>query len=105
LLRQCLSHTQDTSQTDKVLLRSLIIRLAANSHTNADMAKLVGTTEGTIRNRRQRIRRLLEYLLLVDVTVDDDRSGGNHHRVRESQGHSSGIQMTYPDQQKAVPAR
>jgi DNA-binding CsgD family transcriptional regulator len=45
----------DTIQTDK-----RIIRLAANGHTNASIAELMGTTEGTIRNRRQRIRRLLE---------------------------------------------
>ena len=90
---RCLSRTQDTIQTDK-----RIIRLAANGHTNASIAKLVGTTEGTIRNRRQRIRRLLEHLLPPDAYVDYDRSGGNHHRARE-------IQMTYPDQQKPVPAR
>jgi DNA-directed RNA polymerase specialized sigma24 family protein len=90
---RCLSRTQDTIQTDK-----RIIRLAANGHTNASIAKLVGTTEGTIRNRRQRIRRLLEHLLPPDAYVDYDRSGGNHHRARE-------IQMTYPDQQKPVSAR
>ena len=90
---RCLSRTQDTIQTDK-----RIIRLAANGHTNASIAKLVGTTEGTIRNRRQRIRRLLEHLLPVDAFVEYDRSGGNHHRARE-------IQLTYPDQQKPVPAR
>ena len=90
---RCLSRTKDTMQNDK-----RIIRLAANGHTNASIAKLVGTTEGTIRNRRQRIRRLLEYLLPVDVTVDYDRTGGNQHRARE-------IQMTYPDQQKPVPGR
>jgi len=90
---RCLSRTQDTMQTDK-----RIIRLAANGHTNASIAKLVGTTEGTIRNRRQRIRRLLEHLLPPDAYVDYDRSGGNHYRARE-------IQMTYPGQQKPVPAR
>jgi DNA-directed RNA polymerase specialized sigma24 family protein len=90
---RCLSRTQDTIQTDK-----RIIRLAANGHTNASIAKLVGTTEGTIRNRRQRIRRLLEHLLPPDAYVDYDRSGGNHHRARE-------IQMTYSDQQKPVSAR
>jgi DNA-directed RNA polymerase specialized sigma24 family protein len=82
----------DTIQTDK-----RIIRLAANGHTNASIAELVGTTEGTIRNRRQRIRRLLELLLLPDVFVDYVRTGGNQQRARE-------IQMTYPDQQKPVPA-
>jgi DNA-directed RNA polymerase specialized sigma24 family protein len=90
---RCLSRTQDTIQKDKQ-----IIRLAANGHTNASIAKLVGTTEGTIRNRRQRIRRLLEHLLPADAIVDYDRTGGNHHRARE-------IQLTYPDQQKPVPAR
>ena len=88
---RCLSRFQDTLQTDK-----RIIRLAANGHTNAGIAKLVRTTEGTIRNRRQRIRRLLEHLLPVDAIVDYDRTGGNHHRARE-------IQLTYPDQQKPVP--
>jgi DNA-binding CsgD family transcriptional regulator len=36
----------DTIQTDK-----RIIRLAADGHTNASIADLLGTTEGTIRNR------------------------------------------------------
>jgi hypothetical protein len=90
---RCLSRTKDTMQNDK-----RIIRLAANGHTNASIAKLVGTTESTIRNRRQRIRRLLEHLLPPDAYVDYDRTGGNHHRARE-------IQMTYPDQQKPVPGR
>jgi DNA-directed RNA polymerase specialized sigma24 family protein len=90
---RCLSRTKDTMQNDKC-----IIRLAANGHTNASIAKLVGTTEGTIRNRRQRIRRLLEHLLPPEAFVDYDRTGGNHHRARE-------IQLTYPDQQKPVPAR
>lgn len=88
-----LSRTQGTIQTDK-----RIIRLAANGHTNTSIAKLVGTTEGTIRNRRQRIRRLLEHLLPLDAIVDYDRTGGNHHRARE-------IQLTYPDQQKPAPTR
>jgi DNA-binding CsgD family transcriptional regulator len=90
---RCLSRTQGTIRTDK-----RIIRLAANGHTNASIANLVGTTEGTIRNRRQRIRRLLEHLLPPEAFVDYDRTGGNHHRARE-------IQLTYPDQQKPVPAR
>jgi DNA-directed RNA polymerase specialized sigma24 family protein len=83
----------DTMQTDK-----RIIRLAANGHTNASIAELMGTTEGTIRNRRQRIRRLLEHLLPPDVFVDYDRRGGNHQRARE-------IQLAYPNQQKPVPAQ
>ena len=78
----------DTIQTDK-----RIIRLAANGQTNASIAGLMGTTEGTIRNRRQRIRRLLESLLPLDVVVDYDRSGGNQQRARE-------IQLTYAGQRK-----
>lgn len=91
--KRCLSRTQDTIQTDK-----RIIRLAANGHTNASIAEFMGTTEGTIRNRRQRIRRLLENLLPPDVYVEYDRSGGNQQRARE-------VQLTYPNQQKPVPAR
>jgi DNA-binding NarL/FixJ family response regulator len=43
----------ETVQTEK---RS--IRLAANGHTYATIADLVGTTEGTIRNRRHWVRYL-----------------------------------------------
>ena len=82
-----------TLQTEK-----RIIRLAATGHTNASIAELMDTTEGTIRNRRQRIRRLLESLLPLDALVEYDRSGGNQQRARE-------IQLTYPDQQKPVPAQ
>jgi len=57
----------------------------------------MGTTEGTIRNRRQRIRRLLKSLLPLDALIEYDRSGGNQQRARE-------IQLTYPGQQKPVPA-
>jgi len=89
---RCLSRTQGTIQTDK-----RIIRLAANSHTNASIAKLVGTTEGTIRNHRQRIRRLLEHLLPAGAFVEYDRSGGNHQRACE-------IQSTYRDRRKPMPA-
>ena len=89
---RCSSRFRDTIQTDK-----RIIRLAANGHTNASIAKLVGTTEGTIRSRRQRIRRLLEHLLPLDAFVEYDRSGGNHQRACE-------IQSTYPDRRKPVPA-
>jgi DNA-binding CsgD family transcriptional regulator len=85
---RCLSRTQGTIQKDKE-----IIRLAANGHTNASIAKLVGTTEGTIRNRRQRIRRLLEHLLPVDIFVEYNRNGGNQQRACE-------IQSTYPDRRK-----
>ena len=83
----------DTIQTDK-----RIIRLAANNHTNASIAELLATTEGTIRNRRQRIRRLLESLLPPDVYIEYNRTGGNQQRARE-------VQLTYPDQQKPVPAQ
>jgi DNA-directed RNA polymerase specialized sigma24 family protein len=100
--QRMLNRYWDTIQTDKVLLRSQIIRLAANGHTNASIAELMGTTEGTIRNRerrsRRRIRRLLESLLPLDALVEYDRSGGNQERARE-------IQLTYPDQQKPVPAQ
>jgi hypothetical protein len=75
-----------------------VIRLAANRHTNASIAELMGTTEGTIRNRRQRIRRLLEHLLPPDALVEYDCSRGNQQRARE-------IQLTYADQQKPVPAQ
>lgn len=62
----------DTVQTDK-----RIIRLAANAHTNASIAELMGTTKDTIRNRRQRIRRLLEHLLPLDAFVEYNRTDGN----------------------------
>lgn len=75
----------DTIQTDK-----RIIRLAARGHTNASIAQQMGTTEGTIRNRRQRIRRLLESLLPPEAApVEYSRTGGDQCRARE-------IQLTYP---------
>jgi hypothetical protein len=49
---------------------------------------MAATTEGTIRNRRHRIRRLLEHLLPPGAFVDYDRSG-NHQRARESRRPSS----------------
>jgi hypothetical protein len=91
--QRMLTRYWDTIQTDK-----RIIRLVANGHTNASIAKLMGTTEGTIRNRRQRIRRPLETLLPLDALVEYDRSGGNQQRARE-------IQLTYPGQQKPVSAQ
>jgi DNA-directed RNA polymerase specialized sigma24 family protein len=91
--QRMLTRYWDTIQIDK-----RIIRLAANGHTNASIAELMDTTEGTIRNRRQRIRRLLESLLPLDALIEYDRSGGNQQRARE-------IQLTYPDQQKPVPAQ
>ena len=89
---RCLTRLQDTIHTDKC-----IIRLVANGHTNASIAELMGTTEGMIRNRRQRIRRLLEHMLPLDAFVEYDRTGGNHQRACE-------IQSTYPDRRKPVPA-
>jgi DNA-directed RNA polymerase specialized sigma24 family protein len=75
----------DTLQADK-----RIIRLAARGHTNASIAQQMATTEGTIRNRRQRIRRLLRSLLPPEATlVEYSRNGGNQSRARE-------IQLTYP---------
>jgi hypothetical protein len=83
----------DTVQTDK-----RIIRLAARGHTNASIAQQMGTTEGTIRNRRQRIRRLLESLLPPEAPpVEYSRTGGDQCRARE-------IQLTYPRGQKPDPA-
>ena len=87
--QRMLTRYWDTIQTDK-----RIIRLAARGHTNASIAELLGTTEGTIRNRRQRIRRLLESLLPPDLPpVEYSRTGGDQRLARE-------IQMTYPDQRK-----
>ncbi|MBN1661048.1 MAG: sigma-70 family RNA polymerase sigma factor [Anaerolineae bacterium] len=84
-----LTRTRDTLQTDK-----RIIRLAARGHTNASIAELLGTTEGTVRNRRHRIRRLLEHLLPPDLLpVEYSRTGGNQQMAHE-------IRMTYPDQKK-----
>jgi DNA-directed RNA polymerase specialized sigma24 family protein len=91
--KRSLSRCQCTLQTDKH-----IIRLAANGHTNASIAELLGTTEGTIRNRRQRIRRLLEGLLPPNVQVEYNRSGGDQQRARE-------IQSAYRDCRKPAPAR
>jgi DNA-directed RNA polymerase specialized sigma24 family protein len=72
-----------------------IVRLAAAGHTNAGIAQLVGSSEGTIRNRRQRIRRLLETLLPDDHQVEYNRQGGDPLRARE-------IQLTYPNHRKEI---
>jgi DNA-binding CsgD family transcriptional regulator len=85
---RCLAHSWDT-----ILNEKRIIRLAANDYTNATIAELLGTTEGTIRNRRQRIRRLLEHLLPLDAYVEYNRTGGNQQRARE-------IQSAYPGRRK-----
>ena len=63
--KRCLSRTQHTIMADR-----RIIRLTANGHTNGSIADLVGTIEGTIRNRRKRIRRLLEHLIPPDVYIE-----------------------------------
>ncbi|MGC9334622.1 MAG: sigma factor-like helix-turn-helix DNA-binding protein [Anaerolineae bacterium] len=91
--RRQMARYWDTIQREK-----WIIRLAANGHTNASIAQLMGTTEGTIRNRRQRIRRLLEHLLPPEAPpVEYSRTGGNQQRARD-------IQLTYPGQRKPEPA-
>ena len=86
-----------TRYWDTIQKEKRIIRLAANGHTNASIAQLMGTTEGTIRNRRQRIRRLLEGLLPPGELVEYSRTGGNQQRARD-------IQLTYPGQRKLEPA-
>ena len=86
-----------TRYWDTIQKEKRIIRLAANGHTNASIAQLMGTTEGTIRNRRQRIRRLLEGLLPPGELVEYSRTGGNQRRARDSQ-------LTYPGQRKLEPA-
>lgn len=87
--KRALTRTWNTLQTDKK-----IIRLAACGHTNASIAELLGTTEGTIQNRRCRIRRLLESLLPPELPpVEYSRTGGNQRMAHE-------IRMTYPGQCK-----
>ena len=87
--KRMMARYRDTIQTDK-----RIIRLAARGHTNASISQQMGTTEGTIRNRRQRIRRLLETLLPPEAPpVEYSRSGGDQSRAR-------GIQLTYPGGRK-----
>jgi DNA-binding CsgD family transcriptional regulator len=90
--RRLMTRYWDTIQKEK-----RIIRLAAHGHTNASIAQLMGTTEGTIRNRRQRIRQLLEVLLPPGELVEYSRTGGNQQRARD-------IQLTYPGQRKPEPA-
>jgi len=74
-----------------------IIRLAAQGYTNEGIATLLDTTEGTIRNRRQRIRRWLTALAekngITDLVEPWDKAGGNHQR-------SARIQHTYPGGRK-----
>jgi DNA-binding CsgD family transcriptional regulator len=88
---------QMTRYWDAIQKEKRSIRLAANGHANASIAQLMGTTEGTIRNRRQRIRRLLEGLLPPEAPpVKHSRTGGNQQRARD-------IQLTYPGQRKPEP--
>jgi DNA-binding CsgD family transcriptional regulator len=67
-----------------------IIRLAAQGHTNEAIATLLDTTEGTIKNRRQRIRRWLTALVKqngVAALVEAwDKSGGDQKRAARIQG-------------------
>ena len=81
-----------TIQTDKQ-----VIRLAAGGHTNASIAQIVGTTEGSIRDRRNRIRRLLKALLPPESIPEYRRTGGNAHTARA-------VQLTYPRARKPVQA-
>jgi DNA-binding CsgD family transcriptional regulator len=67
-----------------------VIRLAAQGHTNEGIATLLDTTEGTIKNRRQRIRRWLTALAEQDGVADLveawDKSGGNQEKAARIQG-------------------
>jgi DNA-binding CsgD family transcriptional regulator len=64
-----------------------IIRLAAQGHTNEAIATLLDTTEGTIKDRRQRIRRWLTALAeqkgVADLVEEWDKSGGDHARANQ----------------------
>ena len=70
-----------------------IIRLAAQGHTNEAIATLLDTTEGTIKDRRQRIRRwliaLAEQKGVADLVAEWDKSGGDHRKA-------CAIRNTYP---------
>jgi DNA-binding CsgD family transcriptional regulator len=74
-----------------------IIRLAAQGHSNEAIATLLDTTEGTIRNRRQRIRRWLTALAeqngVTDLVEEWDKSGGDHWKATV-------IQNAYPGGRK-----
>jgi DNA-binding CsgD family transcriptional regulator len=74
-----------------------VIRLAAQGHTNEAIATLLDTTEGTIRNRRQRIRRWLTALAeqngVADLVEEWDKSGGDHWKATV-------IQNAYPGGRK-----
>jgi DNA-binding CsgD family transcriptional regulator len=74
-----------------------IIRLVAQGHSNEAIATLLDTTEGTIRNRRQRIRRWLTALAeqngAADLVEQWDKSGGDHWKATV-------IQNAYPGGRK-----
>jgi DNA-binding CsgD family transcriptional regulator len=74
-----------------------IIRLAAQGHTNEGIATILDTTEGTIRNRRQRIRCWLTALAEQNGVADQveawDKSGGDQARAAR-------IQNAYPGGKK-----
>jgi hypothetical protein len=74
-----------------------IVRLAAQGHTNEAIATLLDTTEGTIKNRRHRIRvwltALAEQYGVADLVEEWDNSGGNQKRA-------ACIQATYPGGRK-----
>jgi len=78
------SHNQGTIHNE-----ATIIRLAAQGHTNEGIATLLGTTEGTIKNRRQRIRRWLTALAEQNGVAGRveawDKSGGNQKRATRIQ--------------------
>jgi DNA-binding CsgD family transcriptional regulator len=67
-----------------------IIRLAAQGHTNEGIATLLDTTEGTIKNRRQRIRRWLTALVeqngVAALVEAWDKLGGDQKRAARIQG-------------------
>jgi len=70
-----------------------IIRLAAQGHSNEAIATLLDTTEGTIKNRRQRIRTWLTALAekngVADLVEEWDKSGGDPRKA-------CAIRNTYP---------
>jgi DNA-binding CsgD family transcriptional regulator len=65
-----------TRHWQTILTGKQIIRLAGNAHTNASIAQIIGTTEGSIRDRRNRIRRLLKTLLPPESIPEYNRGFG-----------------------------
>jgi len=92
--KRAISYARNLGTIDN---EATIIRLAAQGHTNEAIATLLDTTEGTIRNRRQRIRRWLNALAdtldVAHLVEAWDKSGGNHYRAAVIQG-------TYPGGRK-----